>query len=41
MVSDRSLSNFENFELIFAELSFYENLYLPKYSLEILSRAYG
>ncbi|CAD8133692.1 unnamed protein product [Paramecium octaurelia] len=41
IVSDRSLSNFENFELIFAELSFYENLYLPKYSLEILSRAYG
>ncbi|CAD8049274.1 unnamed protein product [Paramecium sonneborni] len=41
IVTERSLSNFENFELIFAELSFYENLYLPKYSLEILSRAYG
>lgn len=35
------MSDVEFFELIFAELSFYENPLLPKYSLEILKRAYG
>ncbi|CAD8053653.1 unnamed protein product [Paramecium sonneborni] len=41
LLQKRSLSDVEYFELIFAELSFYENPLLPKYSLDILKRAYG
>ncbi|KAM3147677.1 hypothetical protein pb186bvf_000005 [Paramecium bursaria] len=41
IIDNRKIMEFECFELVFVELSFFQNPFMLKHSLEILKRSYG